>query len=158
TLLRGASNLYFPKLVSSIYLPPKDQGASTKVLEILEDVNVWQFLNAAAAAMDGKVPAAFAAQILVKRYPQAEVTREELADAANRRLHAAPNIPATPTLGEPEEAAFRRQEHELLSSDVHEGYPQTNLLVRLEPLERYHRVFSNYFDRVSLVHKLRETR
>jgi hypothetical protein len=57
-----------------------------------------------------------------------------------------------------DEQAFRRQEYDLLSSEAHEGYPQTNLLVRPEPLTSYAPSVAACLEGVSLVHKLRETR
>lgn len=158
-LLRGASNLYFPRVVSAIYLPPRDSKVRVEVLDILEDVHVWQFLRAAAAAMGGEVNAAFADQILKTRYPQSTATGQELAEAANRRLKMAEGDGgATRVRTDSEEQSFRRQEYELLSSDAQEGYPQTNLLVRPEVVTRYDPTIGRYLEGVSLIHKLRETR
>lgn len=159
-LLRGASNLYFPRVVSAIYLPPRDASTRSEVLEILEDAHVWQFIRAAAPACrtDAEL-AVFVQNILTARYPQSSVTGQELAAAARRRMDGGATSAETEAVSsDSDEQAFRRQEYDLLSSEAHEGYPQTNLLVRPEPLGNYEPSVARHLESVSLVHKLRETR
>lgn len=57
-----------------------------------------------------------------------------------------------------EETIYRRQEYLAFCRDGAEGTPKTNLLVKSAPIDSYGSLISNFFDRIALVHKLRETR
>jgi hypothetical protein len=158
-LLRGGTNVYFPHIVSSIYLPPIDSSASDEVLEILEDSIVWSFLSMSAqCAPDGKVNKTLAQTVLEKYYPDREIDPDKLAEAANRRLRGENKKQETVIVTDTPEQAFRREEYELFRCDVMEGYPKTNLLIRGEDVSSYEPVIRDWFQRVSLLHKLRETR
>ena len=156
-LLRGGSNVYFPHVKSAIFLPPRDAIAQDEVLEILEDHRVWSFLSMSAEADSGVVPA-FAKVVLQKYYPDRKIAPEELADAANRKLQGNEHGGFESVESDLPEVAFRRQEFDLLSRDVEEGYAKTNLLVRRTDIADYDSPLSEWFSQISLVHKLRETR
>ena len=158
-LLRGGSNVYFPQVASSIYLPPSDRLADEDVLEILEDRQVWLLLaTSAEAAPDGLVTPEICRVVLGRHHPDKQVAPEELAAAANRRLGGDDESRHTAIPSDTPEQAFRRQEYEVFGSDLQEGYPKTNLLIRSEGIARYGAIIRENFARVSLVHKLRETR
>jgi hypothetical protein len=158
-LLRGGSNVYFPHIVSSIYLPPVDVFASDEVLEILEDSLVWSFLSMSAqCTSDGKVNRALAKTVLKKYYPDREVDPDKLVEAANKRLVNENKEEKIVVITDTPEQAFRREEYELFSRDVKEGYPKTNLLIRSEDIASYEPVIRDCFQQISLLHKLRETR
>jgi hypothetical protein len=158
-LLRGGSNVYFARIASSIYIPPSDSSAKEEVLEILEDPTVRNFLSMMAqATADRKVSSDAARVVLQTYYPQSQISAEELAEAANRRF-SGEHPERKPTVAtDSTEQAFRREEYDVFRSDVHQGYPKTNLLIGSEPVGTYEPFVSDYFERVSLVHKLRETR
>ncbi len=56
------------------------------------------------------------------------------------------------------ESDYRREEYRVFCRDVQEGYPKTNLLIRSSNMENYGELIQSSFERVSLLHKLRETR
>ena len=157
-LLRGSSNVYFPHVESAIYLPPRDAIAKDEVLEILEDHRVWSFLSLSAEAADNLVCEASANAALNRYYPDRTVRPVELAEAANRKLNGGGEEGFEPVESDAPEVAFRRQEFDLLSRDVEEGYSKKNLLVRRTDIAEYESPISKWFSQVSLVHKLRETR
>lgn len=158
-LLRGGTNVYFPHIVSSIYLPPADSSASDEVLEVLEDPIVWSFLSMSAqCAEDGKVNGKAAKTVLQKYYPDREIDSDKLAEAANRRLIGANKREEIPVESDTPEEAFRRDEYEIFRQDIQEGYPKTNLLIRSEDIFLYEPVINEWFKHISLLHKLRETR
>ena len=158
-LLRGGTNIYFPHIVSSIYVPPRDSQVPEEALEILEDSVVWGFLSMSAqAAPDRKVGVGIAGIVLRTYYPQAQISPELLAEAANRRLEGNTARTAAPIQVEETEQTYRREEYELFRRDVHDGYPKTNLLIRISPIGNYGTVVRDYFEKISLAHKLRETR
>lgn len=159
-LLRGSSNVYFPRVVSAIYLPPIDPESREEVLELLEDHRLQNFLVMMADTAEGHVLPEHCRAALRRLYPERDVSPEELAEAANRRLSGSTvgqdNTQVEETEGT--EGGFRRQERELLSRDVEVGYPRSDLLVRGVPLTEYEPLISSLLKRISLVQKLRETR
>jgi len=156
TLLRGSSNVYFPKIVSSIYIPPVDYKASEDILEILEDPHVNFTLKM--IGMKGELTSEDVRGILDTLYSHKNVDPQEFADAANRKLKGTDKNTEKKVDGDDEEKAYRRQEYNVFESDIHEGYPKTNLLIRSESLDLYGSILSDNFSRISLIHKLRETR
>ncbi len=157
-LLRGSSNVYFPHVVSAIYIPPLDSAATDETLEILEDRVVWQYISMTAQAMGAELPVSMAQAILAKYYPDRRTTPEALAEAANRRLAGQGGRRRNRVATDSEDGAFRREEYDLFEEDITEGYPKTNLLIRKTDLGEYSAGFARFFQRVALVHKLRETR
>lgn len=157
-LLRGGSNVYFPHVVSSIYLPPVDDSAREEVLEVLEDRMVWQFIKMMSQAQGGEVNAETAGVVLRTYYPDRDIDPAEIAEAANRRLKGGESTGLREVPTDSDEQRFRRQEFQLFCRDTQEGYPKTNLLTRAADLTRYEKIVQDHFGLVSLVHKLRETR
>jgi len=156
-LLRGSSNVYFPHVVSSIYLPYKDNSFSEDLLEILEDPNAWFFLKTVAGTR-GKISRENAENALQTFFPGNEISAEKLAEAAMRKLEGFDKKKQRTVTSDSGEEAFRRQEYDLFRRDVQEGYPKTNLLIRNEPISSYGPIIKDNFERISLVHKMRETR
>jgi len=158
-LLRGGSNVYFSHVVSSIYLPQSDSAFSEEILAILEDSWVWQFLSMSAqCSPDRMVNVETARVALHNYYPDRKVDPAQLADAANKRLNGEGEMQKVAVDSDTPEQAFRRDEYELFRRDIQEGYPKTNLLIRSSSMSDYEPIIRDCFQRVSLVHKLRETR
>lgn len=97
-VLRGASNLYFADVRSSIYVPEvEDRGLPQAVLDLLDDHALKQeLLNAALASESGTLGAKAAGVILRRRHPESEVRPEALAGAVNK--HALHEILTQPRL------------------------------------------------------------
>lgn len=221
-LLRGASNLYFPQVVSSIYIPDiDDKNLDQEVLDILDDhLLKSSLLQGAERASDGLVSARDARIALREYRPESAITPEALAEAANKHIlkdillkngkarafltqklkasidkklkldmiaHAIksffpdweidPSIllpslsawfenkkedieqeAAAPQQDSLAESDYRREEYRVFCRDVQEGYPKTNLLIRSAEIEQYGELVRNSFERISQLHKLRETR
>lgn len=158
-LLRGSSNVYFPQIISSIFLPPTDSLSNDDVLEVLENYRVWSFLQMSSRASDdGRVDSKLAQAVLEKYFPNLEIRPQDLADAANRKLEQNESESSVSVSQATEEIDYRREEYDLFCRDVHEGYPKTNLLVRAQNTCDYSKIVTDHFSRISLVHKLRETR
>jgi uncharacterized protein DUF1998 len=158
-LLRGGSNIYFPHIVSSIYLPTVDSLSKEEVLEILDDQRVWTYISMMADVEENNsISEKHANSILKKYYPTAITTPEELVEAANRKLKGDRDSQPEAIETDNEEQSFRREEYSLFCQDVKEGYPKTNLLIKSKPTSSYGSIISENFERISLIHKLRETR
>ena len=56
------------------------------------------------------------------------------------------------------ESDYRREEYRVFCRDIQDGFPKNNLLIRSSAIESYGDVVSRNFERISLMHKLRETR
>lgn len=88
SLLRSAANLYFPSVVSSIYIPDVDDGGlSQDTLELLDDRDLKRRLrDSAIASENGLVSERVAKQALHHLRPESVVNPATLAEAANRHL------------------------------------------------------------------------
>jgi hypothetical protein len=159
-LLRGGSNVYFPKTVSSIYLPPIDDATREEVLEVLEDRMVWQFIKMMSQAQGGEIDVPTAGIVLQNYFPDRDISPDELSEAANRRLKVVDAEEQTKgeVASDNEEQQFRRQEYQLFCRDTQEGYPKTNLLTRTADLAAYQSLIKDSFGWLTLAHRLRETR
>ena len=221
-LLRGASNLYFPQVVSSIYIPNiDDKNLDQEILDILDDHLLKSILLLSAQDADNVMVSAKAARNALKKYyPESTVDGEVLAAAANRHIlkdillenrkvqqflsqkikvstdklltldmvssaiksHCAewdidPLVLLGPltdwferkgvdteqeTAGVQQDALaesdYRREEYRVFCRDIQEGYPKANLLIRSSEMSSYGDLIRSSFERVSLLHKLRETR
>jgi hypothetical protein len=158
-LLRGSSNIYFSHVVSAIYIPPTDSVSSEETLEILENIYVWQFLRMSAQALPGRqISVEMARVALLNFLPDRSVDPADLAQAANKKLKGETEPEKVAIPSDTPEQAFRREEYDLFRRDIQEGYPKTNLLIRSENISAYEPIISTNFERISLMHKLRETR
>ena len=144
-LQRGASNVYFPHTVSSIYLPLWAEGSTPDVIAVLEDSFYWDMLT------DGLIDGTTIDPIRVARVAnRAGVDPQALMTAAQRRLDGRA---ATLEVGSEEE--YRRAEYEAFIGG--RGDEGSDLLVDVVEGAEYGPL-SDLVRRVCLVRKLRETR
>lgn len=87
-LLKSAANIYFPSVVSSIYIPDiEDKNLPLEVLELLDDRNIKNRLRESALdSGNGLVSLRSAGNALSKYRPQSATQPGILAEAANRHL------------------------------------------------------------------------
>ena len=155
-LLRGGSNVYFPRVISSIYLPTIDTSLSESILAMLDNTRVWTGIKLLSEFNNGVIDREHAVKIIEQYYPELDVNPDELKDAANRKLDGSDTEEFSQE--EIDEQEYRRQEYNIFCRDIQEGYPKTNLLIKSEDLKSYGSIVTDNFNRVSLIHKLRETR
>jgi hypothetical protein len=150
--LRSAANVYFAQVHNSIYLPRGEDATVAEAISLLEQPPLSTFIEILTGA--GVTPTS--AQ-LRKQYG------ELLGAFQDRQLEAAigtvcgssPSGPALQQIaGDDAETGFRRQEYDTLVGEAE--YDQ--LVLKAAHLGRYSAAFSRYFEHVTLVHKLRETR
>ena len=144
---RGASNVYFPHVVSSIYLPLWAEAAANGIVKALEDPRIWGPLSA--GLVDGKISADRCEVVASMR----NLDPKELYATAQRKLDG---IPEPSALMAQTEEAFRRSEYDALKTG--RGAPQSDLLVETASLSLYKSPVSTVLSHLALVHKLRETR
>lgn len=146
-LQRGATNVYFPHVVSSIYLPFWAEQASADVIAVLEQAHVWTLLSQ--STVNGKIDA-MRCQIVAG---MAGVDATELETAAQRKLEGSHVVAPAAAIDEEE---FRRSEYQAICQG--KVGPQTELYVESADLSMYQPMIAGFFSRIRLVHKLRETR
>lgn len=144
---RGASNVYFPQVVSSIYLPLWAEAATGGIVRALEDPRIWGPLSS--GLVDGKISVDRCEMVASMR----NLDPRDLYAAAQRKLQGTPEISA---ISAQSEEAFRRSEYDALKAG--RGAPQSDLLVEGALLNKYRSPIPESFSHLALIHKLRETR
>jgi hypothetical protein len=147
-LQRGATNVYFPHVVSSIYLPLWAESASRDVIAVLEQPHVWDLLSQ--GTVNGRIDPMRCQMVA----GMAGVDVKKLEAAAQRKLEGRPTAGPSGATGDEED--FRRSEYQAIC-DGKVG-PQSELYVESANLADYDPVVASLFSRIRLVHKLRETR
>lgn len=145
-LQRGASNVYFPQTVSSIYLPLWGEGSDPAIVRIIEDAYYWEILSS--GLLDGSRIDPAKCAPMARHFG---VDTEALRVAAQRRIDG---VAAQDPLASEEE--FRRSEYEAFIAG--RGGESTDLLVEVIGGGEYTPPISHFIRRVCLVRKLRETR
>ena len=149
-LQRGASNVYFAHVASSIYLPLWGENASRRVVDLLEDPEIWQVLSS--GLVDGKIDL-LRCELLCQVGKCKGVDPQELAEVAQRRLDG---VEQTELAREQTEEEYRQAEYEAMTAG--RGGDQTDLyIVPRDPAE-YLSPVRDSFTNVMLIRKLRETR
>jgi hypothetical protein len=147
-LQRGATNVYFPHVVSSIYLPLWAEDVTAEVVAVLEQTHVWALLSQSTVA--GRVDP-MRCEVVAG---MAGVDAKSLEIAAQRKLDG--KMPSRPSGAVLDEEEFRRSEYQAIC-DGKVG-PQSELYVEKAELAAYGADCARFFSKVRLVHKLRETR
>jgi hypothetical protein len=147
-LQRGASNVYFSHVVSSIYLPLWAEEVSGEISAVLEQSHIWAQLQQ--RTVGGKIDPNVC-QIVAGMTGVDEI---KLKNAAERKLQGSTMSRASSATGDEED--FRRSEYQAIC-DGKVG-PQSELYVECAKLKDYEPEVAKFFSRIHLVHKLRETR
>jgi hypothetical protein len=146
---RGATNVYFPEVRTSIYLPLWAEDSRRDVVRALENPRLWDSLAGGLQRGD-EVPLE-RCDVIARLYGF-EV--QEFKAAAQRRLDGADADASVGQDGTEEE--YRRQEYEALRSG--RGGAGTDLLVDIRPASSYGPQVAAICEGIGLVRKLRETR
>ena len=145
---RGASNVYFPRTVSSIYLPLWGEETSRTINNILDNPRHWGQLIA--TLDDGKHIQPVRCEMIAGFF---QVDPEELREAAQKKLDGEVAVGAT---GGSSEETFRQQEYEALRTG--RGGDTTDLMVETRDPSPYGSNLASFLQKICLVKKLRETR
>lgn len=146
-LQRGATNVYFPHVVSAIYLPFWAEEAGADIAAVLEQAHVWTLLSQ--STVNGRIDP-MRCEIVAG---MAGVDAKRLEAAAQRKLEG--GLISAANVGTDEEE-FRRSEYQAIC-DGKVG-PQTELYVECANRTAYEPAVGRFFSKIRLVHKLRETR
>jgi hypothetical protein len=150
--LRSAANVYFAQVHSSIYLPRSDDSTVAEVITLLEQPPISTFAAILTGAGVTPEPAQLRKQF---RELLAAFNDIQLQLAIDTVCSSGPGQQQRErTEGDDAETGFRRQEYDTLIAAA--DFDQ--LVLKPADLSRYAPEFSQYFTKVTLVHKLRETR
>ncbi len=145
-LQRGASNVWFADTRSSIYIPTDDEVASRRIVGI---VNSW--LN---MVMNSRLNGELPRDIIRMLAAHDGVDEEELYRAFERKIN---NLEGLPEVNETmTEDEYRVAEYRVLTKNS--GSDAIAFHSVNYPISAYHKRLGNFFNSISLVSKLRETR
>lgn len=144
---RGASNVYFPQMRSSIYLPNWNSRVNRRIAEILD--SNWH--NLTRTRTNGELNEAVF-EFIANKY---NVDFDELLDAARERLGAEASKENRDDETDSEEI-YRRTEYEAILNGG--GGDNQDFYVTYVNRAEYDNPVCKYFNSIVLVHKLRETR
>jgi hypothetical protein len=132
---RGGSNVYFPLVTSSIYIPPAEVEASEDIRRVLDTQEIWDAIKS--QRVDGKVNQDVLRYVATTQ----RVDAADLIKAAQAKLDRDESgaVPAST------EEEYRRQEHDVLKAGL--ANPRSELFV--EPVDpRAYGWFAAYLSRV----------
>lgn len=139
---RGASNLYFPEVASSILIPPY----SSRVHQLIREPHIWNALTG--ATTDGRIPEiVFTTIARTKNVEPAELKQAYL-DRMGEDL--------SDTGLDVDETEFRYREYRALQ--IRHRKTDDLLACRPQIVEEYGEPVRSYFGHVTLVERLAETR
>lgn len=144
-LQRGASNAYFPYVVSSIYLPLWAEQAEKSIIESLERPEIWDALTS--GLIDGKRIDPVRSDVIAKMWG---LNGDDFLAVAQKKLDG---VQVQPVRTEEE---YRRQEYSALLAP--RGGPNTDLFAQIVEPSDLGLPLGKFFSKVALVKKLRETR
>ena len=144
TSQRGASNIYFPVVYSSIYLPLWAEKTPTNIVRALEKEKTWT--NITCSLEDGKISKDTCDVIA----DALDLDSEKFYRAAVRKYEGKENS------DDIDEESFRYAEYEAFLNE--RGDFNTDLYVSKQDIEGYSGWIRDFFENIVLIEKLRETR
>lgn len=152
---RGGSNVYLPRVVSSLYLQGWAKQIDPIIIKLLEDADLWMVISS--GTVDGQISLPVCQVVVGSRKLTGKVNPHELRDAAQAKLEAQFSCSEDSVRPcEMTEADYRAAEYEALCDD--EGDMNTDFYVLQKQLSTYEPGIAAFFTRIHLVPKLRETR
>lgn len=144
---RGASNAYFPTVVTSILIPPY----SSRVRRIVEDPRVWEVMQDQ-PLVDGRTKKGAYLRQLAEEHG---VALEDLADAVDERRAG---LQEKQEDQEVDETSYRHVEYQAFVGPRPPVSERRDFDIREIPFDQYDDDVRTYFERIVLLPRLRETR
>jgi len=144
TSQRGASNIYFPVVYSSIYLPLWGEKAEKKIIDVLENPKNWR--NLTNSLEDGEISKDMCDVIADAR----DLDPDKFYRAAVKKYNG------NETAQDINEESFRYAEYEAFLNE--RGDYNTDLYVSKQDTSKYEKWTNEFISNIVLVEKLRETR
>ena len=157
--LRSASNLYYSKTFSSIYLPSVENDILSEIQLLMTENS--EIDNLISNGKTFKQSNDRILEALMEDYKEEfkNFSKKDISKALDLLLdrNEGENTHSNRVEGDEEidkETPFRRLEYKRLLSDI----SSDELIIERKNLNEYEKIFSSYFSSISLVKKLRETR
>lgn len=152
--LRSASNLYYADVRSAIYLPRGNSEIPPELVSLLEEPPLSTLINLVSGLGTEVTPEILRRQhsALLREFSDTAVKGAIQIVLAGSEKKTIP--PGTSVGSDDRETAFRREEFEALRTARNESL----LIIKASRIDEYRLSFSNYFSRIMLISKLRETR
>lgn len=153
--LRNASNLYFPVVKSSIYLPKIGDLVSGELMEIMDDGSIKAIIKYMYKA-SGKISVEDLRDTPSMKLKLKKFSDQQIEAAAKKVLGIDESDDSSGERApyDDDETAFRREEYDTLQN----GWKDSVLQVTPMSLDDYDTEVSSFFSKVMLVEKLKETR
>lgn len=153
--MRGASNVWFGRVHTSIYLPQSSNSAPSDLVELLRTPRISNTISVLSGALGSPLGPTLRQIYATELSPFADA---QIDDALNLILGLQATIQEgeneSALIGDDDATAFRRAEYDALNSNSVDD----PLLITSFDLSDYDDDVANYFSRIGLVNKLRETR
>ena len=151
--LRSASNLYFADVQTALYLPRSSGSAPSELVDRLQEPPLSTLISLLKGSVKTVTPGMLRNQhtVLLRKY-----TDEQVAAAIGIVIGTDQTETAADggVPGDDSETAFRRAEYRALRT----ARDEDQLLIRATEMSKYEKEVAVPFERIMLVHKLRETR
>lgn len=148
--LRSASNVYFAQIRSAIYLPRGNDIAPSELVALMEQIPLSGLIDMLNQLEKPVTPQILRQnhQSLLRKYSDAQVA------AAINIIQSTTQNQQDVLIDEDKETSFRRSEFNILRSGLDES------VLRAKPVNTrvYDQPLPDYFSKITLVEKLRETR
>lgn len=158
---KGASNVYFSQVRSSIYLPQWDKSVDRKLVEVLE--KNWGFLTT--GMENGKFQRMRFELVAERSFAEdkKEFYTDKLLDAATKRSSGTDNSTTEDysTDGRKEEEKYRRMEYDAILGEAggeNQDFFVTKIQANTYDDSETGNAISKGFTSIGLLHKLKETR
>ncbi|WP_168188635.1 DUF1998 domain-containing protein [Thermoflavimicrobium daqui] len=144
---KGASNVYFPHVISSIYVPQWESTAPKNYTDVLEEE--WDYL------MSCKIDGELDKRVFDYIARHHDLNHNVLYELAVKKLENENKNPLSVT-EEMSEEQYRQIEYEAILSGL--GGENQEFFVTRKDMNDYDSVIRDHFSNINLLHKLRETR
>jgi len=141
---RGGTNVWFPNVISSLYIPLVETDDSRRLQKIADE----NYEKIVSRMVDGKLDKTYI-EILAEIK---NVDKDELFKLIKKRYFAHRIIDNK----EKSEDGYRYEEYSVLIKNS--GNDKIDFYCHSKSIDNYDKIFKNYFSSISLVYKLRETR
>ncbi len=145
TVQRGASNIYFARIVSSILIPPYSEA----VRQLLDRPDIWDLLLEV-PRVDGEIPAGYLTRMANQHGVDAEILTVAVRDKLARRGERA-RVPQT-------EEEYRYTEYTAFHGTRPARKDRADFDIVNAPIGDFSQSFQGLVEKVVLVPRLRETR
>ena len=146
-LQKGGSNVFFPIVVSSIYLPLWAEDASKDIINALEDQSVWGMLSS--GTVDGKLNEQSCRFVAGLK----KLDADQFFYYANKKFEGENLLQERESVSEEE---FRQDEYTALREG--RGNPESELSTRVMNPADYESPVADYVSKITLADQLRETK